>query len=421
MARQATASQSKSSMSKSEGTTEVAAPAAAPSAKPAKSGLFTRSSRRKASKQGDSQEKQQRQQATTTSDTELNGSTSTFQVSQQALPAQAVADTTATKTNSVSLPTTNDGPVGVNHSRHGSSDASYQRGQDPSSAKQTSSALTTAIAEPVSAAPTTDPATTAIALPFVPTAPAEQATTTAASDHDDQDVDKEKIKHSASQAPGKRKALTPSPGRPRVSFFSRLLHVFVPCIGPPSSTTDSALQPDAASSAAALQEKPSMADKDTISSPSQTAPSSESAQGDTLPAEPSSAATGVTVTPTLGQSVDTKPLIVVPIPSTPPAPAGDKDVIVPPTPSRILPKSETEGVLSGAVQPPGSTGDAARAQGHHHESSADESDGSITEDEDVEDAAEIDEVEDDEDRLIMNGGAGIPTGPVSASFIRFRP
>ncbi|KAI0066074.1 NIF-domain-containing protein [Artomyces pyxidatus] len=102
---------------------------------------------------------------------------------------------------------------------------------------------------------------------------------------------------------------------------------------------------------------------------------------------------------------------------TPSPGTADKsvDVVVPPSPSKILPESETGGVTSSAVVPPGSTADEVtqlRAQQHHESSSGDESDGtSFTEDEDVEEGAAIDEVEDDEDRLILNGGAGIPVGP----------
>jgi hypothetical protein len=56
-----------------------------------------------------------------------------------------------------------------------------------------------------------------------------------------------------------------------------------------------------------------------------------------------------------------------------------------------------------------------RALHAHEPSSGDESDGtSFTEDEEVEDVPGIDEAEDDEDRLILSGGAGIPIGPVSA-------
>jgi carboxy-terminal domain RNA polymerase II polypeptide A small phosphatase len=79
-------------------------------------------------------------------------------------------------------------------------------------------------------------------------------------------------------------------------------------------------------------------------------------------------------------------------------------------------------VTSGAVQPPGSTGDGILSPHHPHGRNhtvdgsldGDESDEtSFTEDEDVDDGNALDEPEDDEDRLIMNGGAGIPIGPVS--------
>jgi RNA polymerase II subunit A small phosphatase-like protein len=70
-------------------------------------------------------------------------------------------------------------------------------------------------------------------------------------------------------------------------------------------------------------------------------------------------------------------------------------------------------MTSGAVQPPGSTGEGVahdHSRAHTHDS-GDESEGtSYTEDDDVDE--HIDDAEDDEDRLIMNGGAGIPIGPV---------
>jgi RNA polymerase II subunit A small phosphatase-like protein len=105
---------------------------------------------------------------------------------------------------------------------------------------------------------------------------------------------------------------------------------------------------------------------------------------------------------------------------TPPAAATsdkDLDIIVPPTPTKVIPESETGGVTSSAVVPPGSTAEEVahlRALQAHESSSGDESDGtSFTEDEEVEDVPGIDEAEDDEDRLILSGGAGIPIGPVS--------
>lgn len=90
-------------------------------------------------------------------------------------------------------------------------------------------------------------------------------------------------------------------------------------------------------------------------------------------------------------------------------------VVVPPTPTKqLLPLSETDGLTSGAVQPPGSTGDE-----HKHDvvrvpvgESGEDSDGS-SEDEPFADGQQVEEWEDDEQRLIRQGGAGIPVGPVS--------
>lgn len=82
--------------------------------------------------------------------------------------------------------------------------------------------------------------------------------------------------------------------------------------------------------------------------------------------------------------------------------AAGGDVIVPGTPKHeLLPLEDTEGVTSGAVQAPGSTG-----------IEADDSEASVTDDERH---RPLDD-EDDEERLIMNGGNGIPIGPVCKSF-----
>lgn len=80
------------------------------------------------------------------------------------------------------------------------------------------------------------------------------------------------------------------------------------------------------------------------------------------------------------------------------ASATGVDIVVPPTPKHeLLPLADTEGVTSGAVQAPGSTG-----------LEVDDSDASVTDDERH---RPLDE-EDDEERLILNGGNGIPIGPV---------
>lgn len=150
-------------------------------------------------------------------------------------------------------------------------------------------------------------------------------------------------------------------------------------------------------SSAALNEKQPQGDETKPSQTQEVSASKDAAANESAPQPSSSAATPVAL----------PPLDV----SAPPA-AADKDVILPPTP-RTLPEAETHGITSGAVQAPGSTGEEpARAQ-TQHDSSGDESEGtSFTEDDDVEEGPLMDEVEDDEERLILNGGAGIPIGPV---------
>ena len=98
----------------------------------------------------------------------------------------------------------------------------------------------------------------------------------------------------------------------------------------------------------------------------------------------------------------------------------DGDVIVPPTPTKqLLPLSETDGLTSGAVQPPGSTGENI-SHPHVYEKRVprdEDSDSSFTEEGNQHDI-DIDDLEEDEEqRLIRLGGAGIPTGPVSEAYV----
>ena len=93
------------------------------------------------------------------------------------------------------------------------------------------------------------------------------------------------------------------------------------------------------------------------------------------------------------------------------------DLTVTSTPSKtLLPVAETEGVTSGAVQPPGSKGDDVVHTRTHSQDSGDESDATttFTEEDDMDELNAIDDLEDEEERLIMNGGVGIPIGPVSS-------
>ena len=105
-----------------------------------------------------------------------------------------------------------------------------------------------------------------------------------------------------------------------------------------------------------------------------------------------------------------RPLIVVPPPAI-----SDPDVVVPPTPTKqLLPLSETDGLTSGAVQPPGSTGEESRSDYVVSSEPGEESDGSYSDDEVFTAALRAEELEDEEQRLIKQGGTGIPIGPVSS-------
>lgn len=225
------------------------------------------------------------------------------------------------------------------------------------------------------------------------------------------------LAHTASTAAETPKKSKPSKktktkgNKAKASLFSRLFHVFVPCVGGSSKAhpvdidiekprpTESAApattdlkEKQTAKEAEELPPKPSTSE---VATPLEEVPKpSEQEEG-----------RGTPVPPPL-QPIDVPP------------PSDDPAVVVPPTPTKsVLPKDESGGVLSGSVQPIGSTGEEV-AQEHRHRDSDHESDGStsFTEDEEeVEEPNAIDEVEDEEERLIMNGGAGIPIGPVRVS------
>jgi hypothetical protein len=206
-----------------------------------------------------------------------------------------------------------------------------------------------------------------------------------------------------------------SPSSPRMSFISRLLRFLLPCVPSSRLINEAAneVDSDPTSSATALREKASArdAEKDSSLRPVEETPVTI----DSASEQPHPNAELAPSTSGLVPESGPRPLHVVP----PTASTSDKDldIIVPPTPTKVIPESETGGVTSSAVVPPGSTAEEVthlRALQAHESSSGDESDGtSFTEDEEVEDVPGIDEVEDDEDRLILNGGAGIPIGPVS--------
>ncbi|KAI0645586.1 HAD-like domain-containing protein [Trametes meyenii] len=204
-------------------------------------------------------------------------------------------------------------------------------------------------------------------------------------------------------------------GKNKDGLLAKLFRVLVPCVSPssrahpvdvdekrpseqappsPSKTNDA--------SSSALKEKQAAKEAEELPPAPQEHPEHPA---DAAPNGAETSARGA------GTSAEIPPpLQPIEIPQT-----DDPNVLVPPTPTKTLPLEETEGVTSGAVQPPGSTGgDSIRD--HSRRNSRDlgeDSDGStsFTEDEDLDEGTPMDEIEDEEERLIMQGGAGIPIGP----------
>jgi hypothetical protein len=201
-----------------------------------------------------------------------------------------------------------------------------------------------------------------------------------------------------SEANGKGDPLDPA--RPKRSFLSKLVRRLVPCVSPRGHTIDVA----------------SPGVHDGKAKPSE--PSLKERQQDAEQVNLNGGARNQISLPSKEDSA--KPLpepteLIVPPPLTVPpsiASPSETDTILPPTPTKQ--KSvplEPEAVTSSGVQPPGSTGDTSHHP-HATRDSGDESDGTSFTDDDVDEVGG-DEVEDEDERLVMNGGVGIPIGPVS--------
>lgn len=201
----------------------------------------------------------------------------------------------------------------------------------------------------------------------------------------------------------------------KLSFWSRLFHALVPCVGPSSAHPT---RPDTdTTSATPLHEK----QRDDEKKEKAQEASTSTSHTQTHVAEHS---TTTTILPPAGLTLPSQP--IPPVTASTPAPIDDPAVIVPPTPkSHRLPKEVTAGVTPGAVQPLGSTGvDDLELEREHESERSDSS--SFTDEEEHERGVlspnvgagagaglHEDDLEDEEDRLIMNGGVGIPIGPVS--------
>jgi len=201
------------------------------------------------------------------------------------------------------------------------------------------------------------------------------------------------------------------------SFLNKLVRVLIPCVVPSTRAHDIEPLGDAQPTVAvpALKEKhASVGTVGEASSPVQNGRTTEPAQSSHQTSDPSASSTVVSPQPV--SRSDTLP--------QPPKDAASVDLTAPndltvaSTPSKtLLPVAETEGVTSGAVQPPGSKGDDVVHTRTHSQDSGDESDATtFTEEDDMDDMNVIDDLEDEEERLIMNGGVGIPIGPVSDLF-----
>lgn len=179
------------------------------------------------------------------------------------------------------------------------------------------------------------------------------------------------------------------------SFLSKLVHLLVPCL---SSSKSHPVEVDAP--APATKEVPAKLQSEKVEEPTpgpapqpvqQEVPSARDAQESVLDE------TGLTQTP-------------LPPPVEPTS--EDAEVIVPPTPTKTLPVAETEGVTSGAVVPPGSAGTLnekhSRSSTVPSTASTDGDESDFT-DEDMDDLPD----EDPDELILLNGGAGIPIGPVS--------
>jgi len=209
----------------------------------------------------------------------------------------------------------------------------------------------------------------------------------------------------------------PPKSQTKQSFLNKLVRVLIPCVIPSSRAHDIELPGDAQPTvtASALKEKhASVATTREALSPAHDARATEPGQSSYQTGNPSTSS--MAVSPQL-----------VPRSNTPPQPSKDMDSVdlptandltVTSTPSKtLLPVAETEGVTSGAVQPPGSKGDDIVHTRTHSQDSGDESDATttFTEEDDMDELNAIDDLEDEEERLIMNGGVGIPIGPVSSN------
>lgn len=182
------------------------------------------------------------------------------------------------------------------------------------------------------------------------------------------------------------------------SFWSRLWSCFTPCLDEPEPHDIHVTRDPRNPAYAKRAEDDDKADSNKLTDETmvQTSPSRVGSNG---------AASATSAVPSPHLTIPATPVVIT-APSTPTYNTfdldPDPDVVIPPTPkgSHLLPVDETEGVTSGAVQPPGSTA--------HPEKTGEETDGGGYTDDEYHDAKEEEDLDAEEMRLIMNAGSGIP-------------
>ncbi|KAF8622350.1 hypothetical protein AX15_007082 [Amanita polypyramis BW_CC] len=184
---------------------------------------------------------------------------------------------------------------------------------------------------------------------------------------------------------------------PRPSFLSRLIHLLIPCVSPSRAHLDDILVPT-------LPSPPGVVNEDTPKKYEENKIPSSISQPQ--------AASAVEPNTTVNDPNDVLSLTPSPLQSNV-EPLAD-DALQPLVDNELSATPDLENVMSGGVQPPGSSAvlDQSRGQDSNQNGIGEESEGSsFTEDEDLDDMNGMDEVDDEEDRLVLNGGTGIPIGP----------
>jgi RNA polymerase II subunit A small phosphatase-like protein len=192
----------------------------------------------------------------------------------------------------------------------------------------------------------------------------------------------------------KKSSTTP---RSKRSFLSKLMRKLVPCVGPSRGHPIDIVAVDDSAGASEQKQSPPALHRETEPLSANGAPRD---QATTAPPKDDSKKESIDTPPATQNTVTTIAQL---------SPAVDN---VEPLPNKgTVPPVEPEAVTSGGVQPPGSTGDAhGHPPTHAARESGEESEGtSYTDDE----GDEVGVDEEEEDTLILNGGVGIPIGPVS--------